>query len=398
MFGATTASGAPCIGAVLALVALACSSEDAGAPQEADRCGECGAGTLVGEECRYPSDDLAAVLADGLPPADTGERPVFHVSDYEGATAQARIRQATLAAAPVGGAVVLDEVYTVTDAVLVEDGVLYTGGGIRRGCTPHAVTTSAVAAGEPCLPVDTTEGFGAGVLLATTDGSMAGTLGTFAATVEGGRLCRSDDAFAVPAGAHVIRVFNLVESPVTSAGGIEFDSVLFDGAGACNPWTHDWRFNSTWSMRGGPDIVRRSWFHDTPAENLFACDDLVADSVALDLGGSLVHKSCTTPAVSFVRGNYVERANRFTDAVLGHSEGVVVFSANASLLFMTGNTFRTGTENAIGRANADDENFASTLDCFAHFPRLLTLAGAAPARFAFADDTFIDTPSLPEPE
>src|SRR5690242_11149944 len=139
---------------VLAL-ALACSSDDPGAPPEGDPCGECGAGTLVGDECRYPSADLPAVLADGLPPADTGDRAVFHVSDYDGPTAQARIRQATLAAAPVDGAVVLDEVYTITDAILVEDGVLYTGGGLRRACTPHAVTTSAVAAGEPCLPVDT---------------------------------------------------------------------------------------------------------------------------------------------------------------------------------------------------------------------------------------------------
>ncbi len=386
---------------------IGCTTPEIGARSQAltvgDRCGECAAGSWDGADCVYPSEAIDPV--QGLPPGDTGGRPVFHTEAYTGSDLQ-KVRKATLAAAPVGGAVVLDRVYEVSSSVLVEDGVLYTGGGLRRACGPHAVTTAAVASGVACIPVDTVAGFVAsGTHLANTSPAYAGTLGQFGITIDvaGKRLCRKSNlSFAIPAGSHITKVYDLVQLPTSSTGRIVFDSVLFDGAADCNPWVHDWRYNMTMAMRG-PNTVRRSVFYDTPSENVTICGGNMTDNVALDLGGSFVHKSCSISpvdqtAIDVVSGNYVENVNLNTDQVMQHSEGLVTFSANSRMIFLSHNVFRFGLEGVLGTAQPEDENLAAVGDCYAHFPRLGTLgAGTNAAKLRFVDTTFIDTPSSMQP-
>ncbi|HUS66687.1 MAG TPA: hypothetical protein VMZ28_19255, partial [Kofleriaceae bacterium] len=249
-------------------VVLCCAGCDGGhepAPVAiGDRCGECSAGTWDGADCVYPSQTID--LVEGLPPGDTGTRQVFHTESYTGTDIH-KVQAASRDAAEVRGAVVIDRVYEVDESVRVDDGVLYTGGGIRRACGPHAVSTEAVPVGEACIPVDTVAGFSTGTYLVNTSPGYDGTLGTFEITVDadGQQICRTSNLdFAIPVGAHVTKVYDLVQLHTYSAGGVVFDSVLFDGSADCNPWVKDWRHNSTFAMRG-PNTVRRSVFHDTPS-------------------------------------------------------------------------------------------------------------------------------------
>ncbi|HUS66648.1 MAG TPA: hypothetical protein VMZ28_19055 [Kofleriaceae bacterium] len=385
--------------AVVVAAAVACDAPpvevhyDLGA-----RCGECGAGRFDGTACVYPSQRIDVDL--GPAPADTGDRDVFHTEDYSGPE-HARVEKAGADAAAVGGAVVLDRVYEIGTTVELERGVMYTGGGLRRACAAMSIATAPAAAGSRCVTVDSIAGQDRGRFLVNTDPSMEGTLGTFGVTLvdrRGSRLCTGEQglAFAIPAGARIAPVFPLARTVDGDPArpGVLVDGVLFDGAARCNRATHDWRFDITYALRGVGHTVQRSIFRDTPSENLIACRVDLLDNVAVDLGGSLVHRSCAEPpdddAVR-IEGNYVENANRFTDAVMGHSEGVVTFSANSGDTLALGNTFRGGAEGAFGRLGADDGVVDSVENCYAHLARLITIASPADeSAFHSVDDLVID--------
>ncbi len=346
-------------------------------------CGECSAGrwecSAATRVCRYPSDLDPTIPR---PPADTGDRPVFHVDDYNGSPAL-RILRAGRDAAEVGGAVVLDQIYEVDREIRLLEGVMYTGGGLRRSCTPVGKVIVAAGPTDACVEVDDLAGYRVGTMhRVVIDDSFDGNLGGFVLTAlddTGSRLCVSASfGFEIPVGARIVRLHDLAGPPDTYSTGIVVDSVIFDGAERCNSEIHDWRFNNTMSLRGRNEI-RNSIFYDTPSENLTICGSVVANNICLDLQGSFVHKSCssTIPPVDLITGNYIENANLSGDAVMRHSEGLITFSANAGNIVATRNIYRWGSEGVFGLAGTNDENVTTVDDCYAHLPRLIEYYGGA---------------------
>lgn len=392
----------------LLIVLAACDAasfnvaSESSALEEGDPCGDCNAGTWNGLECVYPSAGID--LVNGGVPADTGPRQVFHTESYAGAVST-KINKAGQDAAAVGGAVIIDQVYEVTKAVFLYDGVMYTGGGLRRACMPVSTATVAAAQGDPCVTVDSVAGQVANSgnsFLVNTGPGMDDTLGTIAVTsidTANSKLCRLSGGLqiAIPAGAKIFPVFSLARTyPTESTGGIIVDSVLFDGSNDCNSATHDWRYNNTLPFRGYGNTVRNSVFYDTPSENLTICRSNVQNNIAVDLQGSLVHKSCSInptddTGIDYIEGNYVENANIGTDEVVGHSEGVITFSAQSHKIFATRNVFRYGAEGAFGLMGTDDEDVGSLRNCYAHFPRVIEFgANTDQSSFRSVDDTLID--------
>lgn len=344
--------------------------------------------------CLYPpaSIDVSA----GLNPVDTGNRPVFHTEAYVGSGRQ-KIQQAGADAAAVGGAVIIDRVYEVENQVNLYSGVLYTGGGIRRACTPHAVVTQSAMASDSCISVSDVSGFGSrrGVQL-VTDNTFDGVLGRFRVeTIDSdtNRLCSNAPiGFAVPVGADVIYTYNLARLSDMYSGGLVVDSVLFDGAARCNGYTHDWRQNSTLPMRG-KNTIRNSVFYDTPSENLTTCGGTVENNIAFDLDGSFIHKSCSEPnePVDIVRNNYVSNANRAGNDATWHAEGLITFSANAGNIMLSGNVFKDGREGVFGQVSTDDENVFAAHGCYANFPHLIEFYGNVDlSKFVFTDVKMFD--------
>lgn len=366
-----------------------------------DGCGECNAGTFDGTDCVYPSQTLD--LEFGLPPADTGARQVFHTESYTG-TGKQKIEKAGQAASPVGGAVVIDQVYEIDKSPFVYDGVMYTGGGIRRACMPVSMATVAANLGDPCVTVDSVAGQVANSgnsFLVNTGPGMDDTIGTIAVTsidAANSKLCRLSGGLqvAIPVGAKIFPVFSLARTyPTDSQGGIIVDSVVFDGANDCNNSTHDWRYNNAYPMRGYGNTVRNSIIYDSPSETFTICRGNIQNNIAVNLQGSLVHKSCSInptddTGIDFIEGNYVENANIATDAVMGHSEGLVTFSAQSQKTFATRNTFRYGAEGVFGLMGTDDEDVGSLRNCYAHFPRMISYgASTDQSSFRSVDDTLV---------
>ncbi len=364
-----------------------------------DPCGDCNAWVWDGDSCESPyRAELPTVLVSGLAPGDTGTRTVYHTGSYGGSDNN-KIKQAGLAAAAVSGAVVIDTVLTLTASGLVYDNVLYTGGGVRRACGPQALTTAAALSTDSCVSVDNTTGFGGGTHTFSSDGTFGGFLGiSGAVTISGAQICKTSGTwgFAIPSGSHVAKTFTLLQAPTVRTGPIIFDSVLFDGGGDCNATIHDWRYNDIAALKYHQDEVRNSWFYDTPSEALTLCGSTIKHNVAIDLGGSLTHKSCSVSPtdetfVDVMEGNYIESVNLLTDAVLGHSEGAFTFSANSRKSFYTGNVLLGGEEGVWGYMQPEDEDQASVHDCAAHFPRLIEFAPTTdPTTFRFVDDELID--------
>lgn len=310
--------------------------------------------------CAEPQAGLIRQHLGGLPPADTGGREVFHTEDYSGSPALKIYlagQDALASTDPDGAAVVLDDLY-VLDAshAWLYDGIMYTGGGLERACTPVATVDTAATSGWSCLSVDDTSGLGntIGILTGDSYSEFLGTATVDPSNTTATSLCiYGTKSFAVPVNAQAIDIFPLAKTFNVYSSGIIVDSVLFDGGNDCNGYTHAWTQNNTLAIRGDA-IVRNCQFTDTPSENLTICGGTFEGNTATGLQGSFVHKSCGTDGpIDVLSGNSVDGVNLAGDSVMQHSEGAVTLSQYAGHIMMTGNDFSNGGEAVIGDANAD---------------------------------------------
>lgn len=160
--------------------------------------------------------------------------------------------------------------------------------------------------------------------------------------------------------------------------------------------TSDWRYNSVGAVKGA--VVRGSYIHDTPAEALTICGSQVLSAYAERLGCSFVHKSCAPEyitRVDLLEANEVHDSNLNTNALCGHSEGVVTLSANAGRIVLWNNYFTDGAEGVLGNLNNDDKRFLVVGNRFERFTRRYSVAqGVDPAAagFVFYDNVWVDVP------
>lgn len=181
--------------------------------------------------------------------------------------------------------------------------------------------------------------------------------------------------------------FALVQSSPSYATGIVVDQMLFDGNNTHNSWTHDWTKNNTGFLRGA-NTIRNSVFYDTPSENLTICGATVTGNIAFNLSGSFLHISCSVDHLmqEWIYNNYVEHSNLVGNAVMGHTEGTITYSANSKDIHSSGNVFRYGNEGVFGIADADDGPMDSVGDYFSHYPRLMSFnIDGDPSLFSFSD-------------
>lgn len=395
-------------GLALLLQTHSCSSAEArpagrvcGGP-----CGECEAGTFTCARdrngvlkyagCVYPGANPLEVKAS----ADTGARQVFSPESYSGTNTQ-KITQASVAAQAVGGAVVLDQIYEITASVPIYSGVLYTGGGLARVCDAAPQLTAPLIVTDNCVQVADVTGIRVGFYVLTTGVSyfdVIGSLGISSINTETNQLCGSGQ-FNLAAGtnAYMVRQISLMQMIDTTQHDIVIDSMTFDGRSDCNNYLFDWRYNNTFGLRGR-NTLKNSLFYRTPSENVTTCGATIENNVGIQLTGSFIHKSCpTTPEapIDFLVGNYVDGANIGTDAVMEHSEGVMTLSNNAGKILSFGNTFKNGSEGAFGLASGEDRNIVTYNDCYAHFPRMISLYSDAESyEFRFVETTLVDVDAI----
>jgi len=184
--------------------------------------------------CAEPQAGLIRQHLGGLPPADTGGREVFHTEDYSGSPALKIYlagQDALASTDPDGAAVVLDDLY-VLDAshAWLYDGIMYTGGGLERACTPVATVDTAATSGWSCLSVDDTSGLGntIGILTGDSYSEFLGTATVDPSNTTATSLCiYGTKSFAVPVNAQAIDIFPLAKTFNVYSSGIIVDSVLF---------------------------------------------------------------------------------------------------------------------------------------------------------------------------
>lgn len=315
----------------------------------------------------------------GPAPANTGNRQVFYPSNYLG-TSESRITQAGESAYAVGGAVILDKVYEITSHVTLFDGVMYTGGGLRRASNVRTIVSSPVQPSDNWITVQSVEGLRIGNIVINTNSSAAGTIWSFVIdeidTMNSRLIFENPIGVSIPSGAYVFNEFPLAKGVNKYLNGVVIDSMLFDGNIEGNSWTHDWDFNNTMFIRGS-NIVRNCYFFDTPSENIISCGGRFIGNVAFNLSGSFIHKGCDEENAEpdEIRGNYVGNSNLKGDKTMGHSEAVITLSLNSRDIHLTGNIFRYGRESVIGNAAAEDLPIYSEANYFSSFPRFVSFSG-----------------------
>lgn len=335
------------------------------------------------DTCTFQIPDVPEL---GLEPADTGARTVFDPDSYEGTDA-AKILSAVTAALAVDGAVVMHRFYELganggTGLLALNmgaGGLMVTGGGLRRMCSPQEPLTQALEASDSCLHVaDTSEysvGQWVGVFETNAEGGMAIAFQIESKTAT--TICDGAALNETAAQGSIVAYYDsalLAVSP-SSSDGLVIDSVAFDGGADCNTQTHDWTILNTMSVRGA-NTIRNSYFYNTPSENIVSCGATVESNYAWDLQGSFLHKSCGSVLPEYINSNRVYNANIATDVLSGHSEGLITFSANAGSMYLRGNIFRKGAEGVFGTAAADETEVHSVYDCYNNFPRLINFSGS----------------------
>jgi len=172
-------------------------------------------------------------LSTGLPVASIGDREPFDPDDYPGDDLS-KLTYAGYSASLVGGAVTMYRMYEIDKQLTLYPGVMYTGGGIRRAPTPHAVVVSAVSPEDICIDVDQTIPYGH-YDIAVGQG-YTDLITNLYLTPVGGQMCASDPVgFDVPPGADIFNTFKLTRAQFTYSDGSE---ELYDLETDPNEWTN----------------------------------------------------------------------------------------------------------------------------------------------------------------
>jgi hypothetical protein len=299
-----------------------------------------------------------------------------HDPDSYVGTDAAKLQSAINAAVADDGAVVMHRFYEyngVTVQILnaSSNGIMITGGGIRRARSPTQALTANALATDTCVSVADSTGYGGTLHIFTGVGYLqergAFTVSSTTATT----VCSSGQlGFTAQIGDVLAQVGDMISVVPVPSNGIIIDSVAFDGNGDENTYTHDWRYNTNLVVRGD-NIVRNSYFYDTQAENITICGNTILNNTAWNLGGSFIHKSCASDGpTDTITGNRVNVSNTFGDTLMEHSEGTYTFSANAGHLTFRNNKFLNGGEAVIG--DWSGETGISILgDCYSHFKSLI---------------------------
>ena len=366
-------------------------------------CGECDAATWACDQdneepvCLSPVDEVAQnIYTDGFKPAEIGRRQAFNPDDYSGDDV-VKISEAISRASEVNGAVVFNRIYEIDRTIGLAENVLYTGGGLRRACTPHSIVQRAVQVGDRCLSVDSTEGYKVGrgykIVREPRFGGIVASFIVESVLPAELKICARDPFTApMPSEGKVVYSFPMLGIRGGGFGdNITIDSMVFDGNSDCNGFVKDWRENSTLFI-SGLNTVKNSLFYDTPNENITSCGAVIENNVATNLGGSFVHKSCPPDKLNSetIANNYIDGSNIAGNDALVHSEGLITFSANAGNMNLEGNTFKHGNEGVFGFASTEDRNVYASGDCYSDFPHLIRyLPGADESTFSF-DARLID--------
>lgn len=246
---------------------------------------------------------------------------------------------------------------------------------IRRAST--SVTFLAVPSGANAqeIIVESTADFALGDWLLIVDGPnyLSNSGGQICAiSAINGDTIRTHQPFInpMPTGSRVVHQFPLVRSTPLAGSEITFENVVFDGNKSGNPYTFDWRYNSTIKVSTGVNL-RNCTFYNNPAENIFMCGGSIEHCRAFGLNGSFVHGSCTinNTSESLVLNNYTRMTCLRTVMENGHNEGWFTYSANVRNFILSDNSAIAGGNACFGAQGLDDFGNTFTGNIFNTFPR-----------------------------
>lgn len=299
---------------------------------------------------------------------------------------------ATAAYLDGGGIIRLDSMYEADLPLLVFPFCTYKGygdaAGIRRFDSPFALLTTPAPVGTKIFNLNTTEGFRKGQMPIIHYGS----------------------AFEQNSGLSYQRILNLTPESVTISGqsginypvetgdtfaitfplarpgiaeiidSVHFDNLIFDGNWTNNPYTHDWRINTSLNLGGLKNsLIENCTFKDIPSENIFLCGTTVRNCTGNNFAGSALHFSCgMLERVTLAEYNVFEGLNQVGDEIMEHSEAAFTFSAQTKNIIVRYNHLITGGGYAWGKIGNDDYNDIITDNYFENFDSTFTIKNDHP--------------------
>lgn len=246
------------------------------------------------------------------------------------------------------GAVVIDlssddgpNTYLLDKTIFLNQNVIFTGAGdtFKRFDTPVALLTNSVGANGSSLEVSDTTGFRKGQTILVTNGRAYdennGGVRRILQVEANSIKIQGTLGKAMSAGDTVVVVFPMFRRNPSYEEPLErilFQNINFDGNWPRNPYTNDWRMNTTMSFSrvdGSYLIVENAHFRRTPSENIIAGNAFLNRIEADSLGGSLYHisRSFDTTIGVTIQNVRARDVNLATNAVTGHSEALIVSSS-----------------------------------------------------------------------
>ncbi len=299
-----------------------------------------------------------------------------------------------------GAIVIFDRVYEQTDTLSLYDNITYRGGGLRRACQVSTVLIGELSPVGVDLVVESTSGFHANqaVFISPSNGYEPS---IWASYIDGEPSDSTHMRISAPLGYAASAGWSVsvvwpqirqIEANGTQGPtpGMAIEGMEFDGHAACNTHVHDWRYQDVGAIKAA--AVSGVYVHDTPSESFTVCGTTLTDSRFVDLGGSMAHKSCSSPAHDEIARVVTRRTNQLTDAVVGHSEGTITLSANSGDTMVSACDFSDSPEGVLGTANGDDSGITVRDSVLTRHARLCSRTPGATDVIVFADNQITDVP------
>lgn len=157
-------------------------------------------------------------------------------------------------------------------------------------------------------------------------------------------------------GDSVSLFFPMMMSPFSDLDSVCLHNLVFDGNRDHYQLNYSWRVNPTISLpTTRHTLIDKCRFYRIPTENVILCGATVRDCSGTGLNGSALHFSCnaTQPRTAVLYNDF-SYTNQIGDAIMGHSEAGLTFSANVQQFRIAYNRLQQVGEYGVGLFSNDD--------------------------------------------
>ncbi len=283
------------------------------------------------------------------------------------------INSAAFIAFSVGGDTIeIDSMYTIDRSVFLLNNNTYLGTcdscGFVREEPPVTILTDTAKVDDTKIKVENNFGFRTRQKINIFNGESFDSIAGHASYTASVSLALGGDTTIWLSGLNIQKemlpgdsvslFFPMMQLRNSNLDSVYIKNLVFDGNAEQYNFNHDWRVNSTILLSTtNESIIEDCRFYRIPNENVILCGATFKNCSGTYLNGSICHFSCNSfDHPTEVLYNDFSNSNIIGNAIMGHSEAGLTFSAKVQNLIVSYNRFDVVNEYGVGLFQNDDSS------------------------------------------